>query len=103
MAQKKSAKPRKATLDKILSTMESGFTRLEGRMERGFAAVAEDIGDIKSTMATKDDLAAAKAELKSDFATLGVQVASIEREKKQSAATSTMSAVKSITSSAEWR
>jgi chromosome segregation ATPase len=53
MAQKKSAKPQKATLDKILSTVERGFTRLEGRMERGFAAVAEDIADIKSKMVTK--------------------------------------------------
>jgi hypothetical protein len=42
MAQKKSGKPQKATLDKILSTVE-----------RGFAAVAEDIADIKSKMVTK--------------------------------------------------
>jgi hypothetical protein len=51
MAQKKSAKPHKATLDKILSTVERGFTRLEGRMERGFAAAAEDIGEIKTDIA----------------------------------------------------
>src|SRR5947209_16437279 len=56
MAQKKSAKPQRATLDKILSTMESGFARLEGNMERGFAAVAEDIADIKGTMVTKTEL-----------------------------------------------
>jgi prefoldin subunit 5 len=44
MVQKKSAKPQKATLDKILSTVE-----------RGFAAVAEDIADIKSKMVTKTE------------------------------------------------
>jgi hypothetical protein len=35
----------KATLDSVLSTVE-----------RGFAAVADDITDIKSKMATKDDI-----------------------------------------------
>jgi hypothetical protein len=53
MAQKKSANSLKATLDKILSTVKRGFADLEIRMERGFAAVAEDIADIKSTMVTK--------------------------------------------------
>jgi hypothetical protein len=38
-------KKRKATLDSVLSTVE-----------RGFAAVADDITDIKSKMATKDDI-----------------------------------------------
>jgi len=47
MAAKKRMKKRKATLDNILSTME-----------RGFAAVAEDITEIKSAMATKEDIAA---------------------------------------------
>src|ERR1700730_6089050 len=52
MAAKKTTKNRKATLDSILSTVE-----------RGFAAVAEDIADIKNKMATKDDLAAAETRL----------------------------------------
>ena len=56
MAQKKSAKPRKATLDKILSTVERGFADIDAKMERGFAAVADDIADIKSTMVTKTEL-----------------------------------------------
>jgi septal ring factor EnvC (AmiA/AmiB activator) len=82
-----------ATLDTVLKTVQSGF-----------AAVAEDIADIKATMATKDDLAAVKkelkgniadlrtelkgniaelkTELKADIAKLGTQVASIERELK---------------------
>ncbi len=38
---------KKTTLDTILSTVEGGF-----------AAVASDIADIKSTMATKDDVRA---------------------------------------------
>ena len=53
-------KKRKATLDSVLSTVE-----------RGFAAVADDITDIKSKMATKDDIA-----------NLGGQLTSVERELK---------------------
>jgi septal ring factor EnvC (AmiA/AmiB activator) len=45
MAAKNRTKKRKATLDSVLSTIE-----------RGFAAVADDITDIKSKMATKDDI-----------------------------------------------
>jgi hypothetical protein len=40
-----SIKKSEATLDSLLSTVE-----------RGFAAVADDITDIKSKMATKDDI-----------------------------------------------
>jgi chromosome segregation ATPase len=53
-------KKRKTTLDSILSTVEHGF-----------AAVANDITDIKSKMATKDDIA-----------NLGGQLTSVERELK---------------------
>jgi hypothetical protein len=49
---KKPTKKRKASLDIILSTVE-----------RGFAAVAEDIADIKNKMATKDNLAAVETRL----------------------------------------
>jgi hypothetical protein len=52
MAPKKQTKTHKATLDSILSTVE-----------RGFAAVADDITDIKSKMATKDDIADVKSTL----------------------------------------
>jgi hypothetical protein len=58
MTRKKAATPRKVTLDKILSTVEHGFT-----------AVAEDIADIKSKMATKEDLAELKAEPKTEART----------------------------------
>jgi predicted nucleic acid-binding Zn-ribbon protein len=57
MAAKKPTKKRKASLDIIFSTIERGFADLEGKMDRGFAAVADDIADIRSTMATKADLA----------------------------------------------
>ena len=60
MASKKPTKKRKASLDVILSTVE-----------RGFAAVTDDIADIKSKMATKDDIA-----------NLGGQLTSVERELK---------------------
>jgi gas vesicle protein len=63
MAEKTRTKKRKATLDSVLSTVERGFADLEGKMDRGFAAVAEDITDIKSKMATKDDIADVKSTL----------------------------------------
>jgi prefoldin subunit 5 len=62
MAAKKSNK-KKASLDKILSTVERGFADLDTKMERGFAAVAEDIADIKSTMVTKAEFNEAVEEL----------------------------------------
>jgi hypothetical protein len=43
MDAKNRTKKRKATLDSVLSTVERGFSDLEGKTERGFAAVAEDI------------------------------------------------------------
>jgi septation ring formation regulator EzrA len=58
MAGKKPTKKRRASLDIILSTVERGFAKLEGKMDRGFAAVAEDIADISKTMTTKDDVRA---------------------------------------------
>ena len=71
MAAKKPTKKRKASLDTVLSTVERGFADVERKMDRGFAAVADDITEIKSTMATK-----------ADIATLGEQLASIESELK---------------------
>ena len=71
MAAKNPNKKRKATLDSVLSTVKRGFADLEGKMDRGFAAVADDIADIKSKMATKDDIA-----------NLGGQLTSIQRELK---------------------
>jgi hypothetical protein len=56
-AKKKPTKKRKASLDTVLSTVERGFADVERKMERGFAAVADDITEIKSTMATKADIA----------------------------------------------
>jgi hypothetical protein len=56
MEAKKPTKKRKASLDTILSTVQRGFADLEGKMDRGFAKVVDDITDIKSTMATKDDV-----------------------------------------------
>jgi hypothetical protein len=55
MAAKNPNKKPKATLDSVLSTVERGFADLEGKMDRGFAAVADDIADIKSTMVTKTE------------------------------------------------
>jgi ABC-type transporter Mla subunit MlaD len=51
MAAKKPNKKRKASLDSVLSTVKRGFADLEGKMDRGFAAVADDI------VAIKDDIA----------------------------------------------
>jgi len=66
-------------MDQATKDAFSGMTKT---MERGFTAIAEDISEIKSTMATKEDLATVKSELKSDIAGLGEQIASIERELK---------------------
>jgi hypothetical protein len=63
MAAKKQSKKPKASLESVLSTVKRGFADLEGKMDRGFAAVADDIADIKSKMATKDDLAAVETRL----------------------------------------
>jgi hypothetical protein len=63
MAEKNRTKKRKATLDSVISTVERGFADLEGKMERGFAAVADDIADIKNKMATKDDLTAVETRI----------------------------------------
>jgi predicted nucleic acid-binding Zn-ribbon protein len=71
MAAKTRTKKSKVTLDSVLSTVERSFADLEGKMDRGFAAVADDITDIKSKMATKDDIA-----------NLGGQLTSVERELK---------------------
>jgi predicted nucleic acid-binding Zn-ribbon protein len=68
---KKPTKKPKATLDRVLSTVERSFADLEGKMDRGFAAIAGDITDIKSKMATKDGIA-----------NLGGQLTSVERELK---------------------
>jgi predicted nucleic acid-binding Zn-ribbon protein len=70
-AKKKPTKKPKATLESVLSTVERGFADLEAKIDRGFAAVADDITDIKSKMATKDDIA-----------NLGGQLTSVERELK---------------------
>ena len=59
-AKKKPIKKSEATLDSVLSTIARGFT-----------AVADDIADIKSKLATKDDIA-----------NLGGQLTSVERELK---------------------
>ncbi len=52
MAATKASNGRKASLDTVLTTME-----------RGFAAVASDIADFKSTMATKAEVAAIRREM----------------------------------------
>jgi hypothetical protein len=68
-AKKKLTKKPKPALDRVRLTVERGFADLEGKMERRFAAVAEDITDIKSQMATTHDIA-----------NLGGQLTSVERE-----------------------
>jgi hypothetical protein len=43
MAAKKAKRKPKASLDSVLSTVKRGFSDLNGKMDRGFAAVADDI------------------------------------------------------------
>jgi hypothetical protein len=67
----KPTKKRKATLDSVLSTVESGF-----------AAVADDIADIKSKMATKDDIADLRREMatKDDIKRLDTKLTKFEEK-----------------------
>jgi hypothetical protein len=52
-----------------LEALDARFTKLEYPIERGFAATAGDIADIKRDMATREQMIV-----------LGTQTASIERE-----------------------
>lgn len=45
----------------------SEIAQLTGIVERGFKAVAEDIAEIRSSMATKDDIADLKTEMIDQF------------------------------------
>ena len=54
-------------IDRLTTIVERRFTAVESKMERGFAAVAEDIADIRNEMATKDDLKKTKEELQSEI------------------------------------
>lgn len=58
-------------IDRLTHTVGKRFDRLEKSMEAGFAAVAEDIADLRTNMATKDQLLA-----------LSLQVHGIEQELK---------------------
>ena len=60
---------KKITLASVAGQMQKGFQKIDARMERGFAAVAGDVADIKRDMATKEHISA-----------LATQVGSIERE-----------------------
>jgi hypothetical protein len=67
MAAKEPTKKRKASLDTVLSTVE-----------RGFAAVAGDIADIKSTMATKADISRLDTKIDSVESNLSGQINRID-------------------------
>jgi septal ring factor EnvC (AmiA/AmiB activator) len=51
--------------------------------ETTLSELGEMLSHVVKHMATKDDLAAVKAELKADIATLGEQIAGIERDLKE--------------------
>ena len=46
---------------------KEAFAKPTLTVERGFSAVAEDIADIRARMATKDDLAAVRDELRAEM------------------------------------
>jgi archaellum component FlaC len=65
---------------------KDAFAKLTQTVERGFAAVAEDIADIRARMATKDDLnafrdefEAFRAETAENFRDLKAEVGDIRR------------------------
>lgn len=68
----------------MASKKPSEIAQLSKTVERGFAALAEDIAGIKETMATKNGIAEIKRTMatKEQLAALGTQVTGIERELK---------------------
>jgi hypothetical protein len=52
--EKKPTKKREATLDSVLSTVKRGFANLEGKIDQGFAAVADDIARTDSRVEKLD-------------------------------------------------
>ena len=66
--------------------MEEGFASVEkkiagvdARMERGFAAVADDIAEIRATMVTKIDYHAFRQETLDNFSALFAEVTAINK------------------------
>jgi hypothetical protein len=55
------------------------FAALTQTVERGFAAVADDIADIRARMATKEELKAFREETAENFRDLKAEVADIRR------------------------
>jgi hypothetical protein len=72
----------------LLAKMDGKIDKLDGRMETGFAALADDIADIKRDMATKEQIVALHAQangIETDIKTmkghkLGTRVADLEEE-----------------------
>ena len=56
---------KKITLASLATLIEKGFASIEARTERGFAAVADDIADIKHDMARKDQIIALHTQVNS--------------------------------------
>ena len=56
---------KKITLETLSAQMQKGFASIEARTERGFAAVADDIADIKHDMARKDQIIALHTQVNS--------------------------------------
>ena len=65
--QKKKLSTTDEKIDRLTTIVERRFVAVESKMERGFAAVAEDIADVRNEMATKDDLEKTKEELQSEL------------------------------------
>jgi hypothetical protein len=56
---------KKITLGQKIDALTSIVEKMHACMEKGFAAVAEDIGDIKRSMPTKDQLSALQTQVNS--------------------------------------
>jgi hypothetical protein len=54
--------------------------KLTKTVERGFAAIADDLNEIKSTMATKEELAAFRLETNENFRAIRTEIADIRRD-----------------------
>lgn len=66
-------------IDALTGIVEKGF----GASDKKVAAIADDIADIRDHMATKDDIADLRTELKGDIAALHAQANSIESQLRE--------------------
>lgn len=62
-----------------LATIAAQIQKIDTRMERGFAAIADDIGEMRAAMVTKVDYHAFRQETADNFNGLRLELAAINK------------------------